>query len=43
MSRAGSLNHLRLTVRDPGAHERVAAALRSDQPGAIRRSPASMR
>ena len=36
-------DHLRLTVRDPGAHERVAAALRSDQPGAIRRSPASMR
>ena len=36
-------DHLRLTVRDPGAHERVAAALRGDQPGAIRRSPASMR
>jgi histidinol-phosphate aminotransferase len=36
-------DHIRLTVREPGAHERVAAALRGDQPGAIRRSPASMR
>jgi histidinol-phosphate/aromatic aminotransferase/cobyric acid decarboxylase-like protein len=35
--------HLRLTVRDRGAHERVAAALRGAQPDAIRRSPASMR
>jgi histidinol-phosphate aminotransferase len=36
-------DHIRLTVRDPGAHERVAAALRGDQPDAIRRSLASMR
>jgi histidinol-phosphate aminotransferase len=36
-------DHLRLTVRDPGAHERVAAALRGAQPDAIRRSLASMR
>jgi histidinol-phosphate aminotransferase len=36
-------DHLRLTVRDAGAHERVATALRSGQPGAMRRSPASMR
>jgi histidinol-phosphate aminotransferase len=36
-------DHLRLTVRDPGAHERIAAALRDDQPDAIRRSLASMR
>ena len=35
--------HIRLTVRDPDAHQRVAAALRGDQPRAIRRSPASMR
>jgi histidinol-phosphate aminotransferase len=36
-------DHIRLTVRDPGAHKRVAAALRGDQPDAIRRSRASMR
>jgi histidinol-phosphate aminotransferase len=36
-------DHIRVTVRDPGAHERVAAALRGDQPGAIRRSLASIR
>ncbi len=36
-------DHLRLTVRDPAAHRRVAAALRGDQPAAMRRSPASMR
>jgi histidinol-phosphate aminotransferase len=38
-----SADHLRLTVRDRGAHERVAAALRGYQPDAIRRSLASMR
>jgi histidinol-phosphate aminotransferase len=36
-------DHLRLTVRDPAAHERVACALRAAQPDAIRRSLASMR
>jgi histidinol-phosphate aminotransferase len=38
-----SADHIRLTVRDSGTHQRVAAALRGDQPDAIRRSPASMR
>ena len=36
-------DHLRLTVRDPAAHARVAAALRRAQSVAIRRSLASMR